>query len=238
MSDLERLTTWLREQVGTRESGENNVIYNTHYYGREVQGPEYPWCLSFLWDAFRECGLSGLFLGGGKSAYCPFVVQWAREHGRWVTGDYRHGDLLMYDWNSDGLADHVGFCLGMSAGRLDSIEGNINDEVCVTHRLPVSVMGAYRPAYENAEKPVQEPPAQAKLYDVKLPMLQRGDTGSAVLSVQLLLIHKWAISCGIDGADGEYGPATESAVRAFQRHKGLEEDGVAGPLTLAALIGQ
>ena len=228
MTSLEKLTTWFREQVGTKESGENNVIYNTRFYGHEVQGPSYPWCMAFIWDGFHQCGLSKLFLDGGKSAYCPYVVNWAKEHGRWVMGDYRAGDILFYDWDSDGQADHVGFCIGSSNGRLDSIEGNITDAVCVTHRVPGSVLGAYRPAYSTSDGKKDE--------RTGLPLLKRGDVSGAVLSVQVLLIHKWSVSCGPDGADGDFGPNTERAVKEFQQGHGLDQDGEVGPATWAALI--
>ena len=36
-------------------------------------------------------------------------------------------------------------------------------------------------------------------------------------------------------ADGNYGAATTAAVTAFQKDKGLTQDGVAGPTTLAAI---
>lgn len=225
MTSLDKLTAWFRAQVGTQEHRENDVPYNTHYYGREVSGPEYPWCMAFIWDGFRQCGLSGLFLDGGKSAYCPHVVQWAREHDRWVTDEYRAGDILLYDWNNDGQADHVGFCIGSSNGRLDAVEGNVSDAVCITHRLPGTVMGAYRPEYEGKAEE-----------GTATPLLQRGAVGGAVLSVQVLLISKWRISCGVYGADGDFGPDTESAVRAFQIYKGIEADGVVGADTWRNLL--
>ena len=61
---MDKLTAWFRAQIGVRETGENNVIYNTHYYGGAVNGSQYPWCAAFIWDGFRENGLSHLFCGG------------------------------------------------------------------------------------------------------------------------------------------------------------------------------
>lgn len=72
--------------------------------------------------------------------------------------------------------------------------------------------------------------------DVKVETIRKGSKGGAVLSLQLLLIHKYAISCGIYGADAEFGPGTDKAVRQFQTAKGLEVDGIVGANTWAALL--
>ena len=57
-------------------------------------------------------------------------------------------------------------------------------------------------------------------------------TGPAVLDVQKRLT---ALGYAPGAVDGRYGPATAAAVKAFQRDRKLEVDGIAGPLTLAAL---
>ncbi len=149
-ADLERLTGLFLEQVGTKETGENDVIYNTHYYGRPVRGPDYPWCCAFVWDVFRMAGLSALFCGGEKTAWCPYVVNYAKNHGQWVTGDYRQGDLILYEFSGDALADHIGFCVEAGGPMLSVVEGNVDGAVRRMSRSVSSVMGAYRPSYGGA----------------------------------------------------------------------------------------
>ena len=162
MTALQRLTAWFTSQVGTRETGENNVVYNTDYYGGEVNGASFPWCCTFVWDGFHQTGLSALFCGGQKTAFCPYVVNYAREHGQWISSDLQPGDLLLYDWDGDGQADHIGFCAGVSGMTLVSIEGNVSAAVLRLSRSAVGVMGAYRPAYpaedETASQAATAPP--------------------------------------------------------------------------------
>jgi peptidoglycan hydrolase-like protein with peptidoglycan-binding domain len=62
----------------------------------------------------------------------------------------------------------------------------------------------------------------------ELLLLKRGSHGETVKKLQAGLGT---------GADGEFGPGTEAAVRAFQESKGLEVDGIAGPKTLALIDG-
>lgn len=55
-----------------------------------------------------------------------------------------------------------------------------------------------------------------------------------VTEIQKALIAA-GYSVGASGADGIYGKATQRAVEAFQRARGLMVDGIAGPITQAAL---
>jgi hypothetical protein len=64
------------------------------------------------------------------------------------------------------------------------------------------------------------------------PTVQRGNTGERVKSVQYLLNQRGA---GL-AVDGDFGPATEAAVRSFQSGNGLGVDGVVGSQTWPALI--
>lgn len=81
-------------------------------------------------------------------------------------------------------------------------------------------------------KPVEEEIA----HDLELPELAYGSSGETVKAMQILLIGN-DCSCGIYGADGEFGIATKVAVLKFQDKKGLTADGIVGPKTWAKLLG-
>jgi peptidoglycan L-alanyl-D-glutamate endopeptidase CwlK len=65
-----------------------------------------------------------------------------------------------------------------------------------------------------------------------MPALQNGSQGPDVNRLQQALN---AAGFNVGQPDGAFGPATEAAVRAFQKAKGLSADGVAGVMTKAAL---
>ena len=106
-------------------TGSNNIIFNTDYYGSEVSGWEYLWCVVFIWDIFRMCGLSELFYNGEKTNQCIKVHQWGEEQGLLIPKDEgRYGDIVIFSWNGDSF-DHIGFiCKKNEDGSYTTIEGN------------------------------------------------------------------------------------------------------------------
>jgi N-acetylmuramoyl-L-alanine amidase len=61
--------------------------------------------------------------------------------------------------------------------------------------------------------------------------LRRGSNGSGVSDLQNKL-NKFGYGLGVDG---DFGPATENAVKDFQSKNGLDSDGVVGPMTRSKL---
>ena len=76
--------------------------------------------------------------------------------------------------------------------------------------------------------------ASSSLASSKYPC--KGWSGDEVKRLQRALIEK-GYSCGTSGVDGSFGPDTDSAVRKFQTDRGLEVDGIVGPMTQTALYG-
>ncbi len=142
--------------VGIKEepAGSNNVIFNTAYYGRTINHPDYHWCVVGVWYTFRECGAADLFFSGGKTASCASLWDWAKKNKLTVTAPSR-GDLVLFDWDGNGRADHVGIIKEVcSDGTLNTVEFNVDDAVKEMHRTNKSQFIAFiRPAYEQETTP-------------------------------------------------------------------------------------
>ncbi|MGE3621987.1 MAG: peptidoglycan-binding protein, partial [Acidimicrobiia bacterium] len=83
------------------------------------------------------------------------------------------------------------------------------------------------PTTTTTAPPATEPPAP-----VAPVTLRPGDTGPEVAALQQRLLD---LGYWLAAADGEYGSTTQQAVMAFQKVSDLGRDGVAGPVTRAAL---
>lgn len=107
--------------------------------------------------------------------------------------------------------------------RLDNylrIIGNDASQAVFAHGWANRITEWWRPIGTPVVTHAQLTPAEAD------GILVKGESGDAIRKLQVAL--------GI-AADSSFGPATEAAVIAFQKSKGLGADGVAGPQTLKAL---
>ena len=71
---------------------------------------------------------------------------------------------------------------------------------------------------------------------VKVSVLKKGDKGAQVKALQAILIG-YGYSCGKWGADGDFGSATESAVRKYQSRNGLTLNGIVDTQVWNKLLG-
>ena len=62
-------------------------------------------------------------------------VDWFRERGQWQGRDYEPspGDIIFFDWENDGLADHVGIVERVEDGLIYTVEGNSGDRCVENH---------------------------------------------------------------------------------------------------------
>lgn len=109
-------------QVGISESppNSNNVRYNTWYYGREVSGGSYPWCMVFVQWVFAQLGVAL----PQRTASCGALMRAAQMSGQWVTADYRPGDVVIYDFPGGAATDHCGIVESVTDSGVVAIEGN------------------------------------------------------------------------------------------------------------------
>ena len=109
-------------QVGISESppNSNNVRYNTWYYGREVSGGSYPWCMVFVQWVFAQLGVAL----PQRTASCGALMRAAQMSGQWVTADYRPGDVVIYDFPGGAATDHCGIVESATDSGVVAIEGN------------------------------------------------------------------------------------------------------------------
>jgi hypothetical protein len=163
-------------------------------------------------------------------AYVPSLLDDFRNANR-VVSDPAPGQIVIYDWDQDGVPDHTGFVDSViDENTIWAIEGN-HHHVADKVRRPRYLIEAFCTLpYDGAPAP----PATQASPDGVPPFpgyCSLGSTGNATRQVQQKLASRgWHLQ-----VDGVFGPETDRVVRAFQAQKGLAVDGVLGPLTWNAL---
>jgi peptidoglycan hydrolase-like protein with peptidoglycan-binding domain len=104
----------------------------------------------------------------------------------------------------------------------------------------LTVDGIFGPATENAVKTFQRklkmPPVGwvgTKTWPKLIIIVKKGSTGDAVSAIQWQLRNEYGFTKL--AVDGKFGPATEAAVKSFQKKYKLTQDGIVGNNTWMAL---
>lgn len=229
--NVEKVIAVAEKYIGVK-SDNNNVVFNTAYYGREVSGNSYPWCVVFQWYIFREVGLSKYFFNGAKVASCSALRKYHETKKQVVYGDYQRGDLLLFDFSGKkSRTQHIGICLENNGKTVKSLDGNTSSTsednggtVNIRERALKYVTCAIRwwkavPYYTYITS--------------FTPILKKNDTGSPVDIVQFALKQRGYYD---DAIDASFGDNTVKAVKAFQKACGITQSGKTDKKTWEALL--
>ena len=108
-------------EVGTAETGNNNVKYNTWYYGHTVNGDSYPWCMVFVQWCFNEAGTPlSIRSAGVKDFYARYK---ASNPNNIIsnTGTAQPGDIFIKYRSGGG---HTGIVVSDEGDSVTTVEGN------------------------------------------------------------------------------------------------------------------
>ncbi|MFF5402822.1 peptidoglycan-binding protein [Streptomyces misionensis] len=185
-----------------------------------------PWCdMAVSYVAAHSDNLSAT---GGKYALTTAHARAFQKKGRWHygIGGIRPGDIVFFDWSgsrSIGAIDHVGIVEAVHSNRtITTLEGNTSNAFRRRRRGSSCVVGYGRPAYKGGAAPMPSGDG----------ILRQGAKGKAVGTLQknLNTVQKAGLT-----VDGEFGPATQKAVRTFQGAHHLPVDGEYGPQSAAMM---
>jgi hypothetical protein len=212
-------------------------------------GPDYD-CSSFVISAWEAAGVPVKAKGASYTGdmFPAFLACGFRD----VTGNVNlrtgaglvKGDVLL------NAAHHTELCIGGG----QTVKASLNERGGVTggqtgdqSGREICVGSYYEPSYgwgnvlryeggEDDTSSGADAPPSHQGEGLALPVLSRGDKGISVLAMQAVLIAR-GFKCGWWGADGDFGSATEDALKGFQKHCEIEADGICGPETWAYLLG-
>ena len=176
-----------------------------------------------------------------KVMLAMFEAGWVESHMNNLNCGDRDSLGVFQQRPSQGWCNPASLCMDVAHATnkfLDqAIPNDRNNPGYTAGQLAQSVQrSAYPERYDQAEGKARS--MLAEVSDgtpppgTSWPTLKTGSSGAAVVTLQHFLN---AHNAGLD-ADGQFGPATNTAVRNFQSAKGLGVDGVVGPQTWSALL--
>lgn len=191
---------------------------------------------------------AGIEPPGGAFAYVPAGINNARTKHRLLSDveDAQAGDLVCFDWDDDGISDHVGIVEINAGSYLQTIEFNTSPGsggsqgngggVYRRTRDWDSVTAVIRPYYDQPASTVGGlyedgywgPRTTAALQQIL------GTPIDGIVSSQELTNRKLMPAC-TDGWEWEIDPDGSAVIAAMQARLAAPIDGIMGPTTINAL---
>lgn len=215
-----------KQELGTKESPANS---NKTKYGKWYGLDGNAWCAMFVSWVFDQAGIR-LTVGQTKKGYhhCQSAHNIWKTKQR-LTKNPQQGDIVLFDWQSDGWADHTGiFVKWNNAAKTEftCLEGNTS----LTDNSNGGMV-MERKRFKNSVKAFVCPAVFDDIDTVTQDAMSIGDRGSEVAEVQKMLEDLGYPTM----ADGWFGAMTAASVKAFQKDNLMRETGEVDQGTLGAL---
>jgi hypothetical protein len=246
----------IKKEIGTIEGPKDNETK----YGKFTKANFLPWCGSFVMWTANKAGVTV-----PNCVYTPSGVVAFKSKKKWIPvkgNKPKPGWVVFFDFPGGRDIDHVGWVIKDNGdGTCMTAEGNTSPdnkkgsqsnggEACLKLRaygpnkkgLPVFIAGYGQVDYPDSEvsetktledkkvalaevaKSQGAPAVEVKLFKV----IKVGDKGARVKMIQSALKLN---------ADGDFGPATEKAVKVFQRKEKIKATGIVDEETFRRIKG-
>lgn len=233
----------------------NNYCAKRGKYPRGYKVPyNVAWCDVTVSAAFIQAGAVDLI--GGIECGVEEHIAIFKSKGIWLEDGKitpQPGYIITYNWDqwsqpNNGYADHIGIVESVKDGKIIVIEGNYNNAVN-RRSIPIGwgyIRGYAAPKYadnslNNSLNSINNATTQTANKDYTFTPLtvSNGASGKSALLLQTLLRGLGYL--GADNRpldlDGQAGNNTIAALRRYQGDHGLDQDGVAGPITWKSIVG-
>lgn len=223
------------------------------------------WCATTVSAVGVKLGISDVMF---PECSCSKMIDLYKKAGRWEEKDSyvpKKGDLIMYDWDDNGVGDntgapeHVGMVIDVDKTNIYVMEGNYNDAM---GRRTVKINGKFirgfcLPDYAKAAKTYNFPAEKTTTTTTTTTSTTSTTTSTATKttttvvnnvtlpelkkncsgdSVKVLQMLLLFLGFACGEIDGTFGVETETAVKAYQKAVGLTGNGVCGDSTWENLI--
>lgn len=219
-----------QSQNGTVESppNSNKTPYGL-WYEPSLNGQK--WCAMFVSWVFHHAGhpLGAIQTRNGIH-HCQSAHNYYKEKGR-LTANPEPGDIVIYDWEGTGYADHIGIFIKWANAEKTAIEAWEGNTSTSNNSDGGQVMKRVRS--RNLIKSFINPGVYPT--SVVTPVstsLTKGARGSKVTQIQKYL---YDIGYAIE-IDGWFGNQTETMLKDYQTKNAMTVTGVANGVTIGALI--